>query len=46
MAEQIRAEAESGQKVLHWFETDLTLDDGTVVAHVRRQVYVRKRPDK
>lgn len=43
VAEQIRAEAESGQKVLHWFETDLRLADGTVVAHVRRQVYVRKR---
>jgi len=44
VAEQIRAEAESGQKVLHWFETDLRLADGTVVANVRRQVYVRKRP--
>lgn len=44
VAEQIRAEAEDGRKVLRWFETDLTLDDGTVVAHVRRQVYVRKKP--
>ncbi|GAB3496352.1 hotdog family protein [Flexivirga lutea] len=45
VAEEVRAAAESGQKVLRWFETDLTLDDGTVVAHVRRQVYVRKRQD-
>lgn len=44
VAEQVRAEAAAGDKVLRWFETDLTLDDGTVVAHVRRQVYVRKRP--
>lgn len=43
VAEQIRAEAESGQKVLPWFEADLTMADGTVVARVRRQLYVRKK---
>lgn len=43
MAEAIRAEAASGQKVLPWFETELTLRDGTVVARVRRQLYVRKK---
>lgn len=41
--DQIRAEALSGQKVLPWFETELTLADGTVVARVRRQLYVRKK---
>ncbi len=41
--EQIREQAASGQKVLHWFETDLTLADGTVVAHIRRQVYIRRK---
>ncbi|RNI23085.1 DUF4442 domain-containing protein [Flexivirga caeni] len=45
VAEEVRAAAASGDKVLRWFETDLTLDDGTVVAHVRRQVYVRRRSD-
>ncbi|WP_265447371.1 PaaI family thioesterase [Flexivirga meconopsidis] len=44
-AEAIRAKAESGSKVLQWFETDLLLRDGTVVAHVRRQVYIRKKPE-
>ena len=43
VAEEIRSEAASGEKVLHWFETDLTLADGTVVAHVRRQVYIRRK---
>lgn len=43
VAEQIRTRAQDGQKVLHWFETDLTLRDGTVVAHVRRQVYIRRK---
>ena len=45
VVESIRAQAEGGAKVLRWFETDLHLADGTVVAHARRQVYVRrKRP--
>lgn len=49
-AEDVRREAASGAKVLRWFDTDLTLKDGTVVAHARRQVYVRlkrgaSRPD-
>ncbi|NYG60259.1 acyl-coenzyme A thioesterase PaaI-like protein [Nocardioides daedukensis] len=41
VADEIRAEAANGQKHLRWFETDLTHADGTVVARVRRQVYVR-----
>ncbi len=45
-AEQIRAQAESGEKVLPWFETELTLADGTVVARVRRQLYVRKKRER
>lgn len=46
-ADEVRREAASGEKVLRWFETDLTLRDGTVVARARRQVYIRKkrRPD-
>lgn len=42
-AEQIRQEAASGEKVLRWFETDLTLRDGTVVARAKRQVYIRRK---
>lgn len=40
---EIRAACDQGAKVLHWFETDLTLRDGTVVARVRRQVYARRK---
>lgn len=43
VVEEIRATCDRGEKVLHWFETDLTLRDGTVVARVRRQVYARKK---
>lgn len=42
---QIRADAEGGAKVLHWFETEVRDAGGDVVARVRKQVYVRrKRP--
>lgn len=43
VTEQIRAKCDAGEKVLHWFEIDLTLGDGTVVARARRQVYARKK---
>lgn len=35
--------AGGGDKVLHWFETDVVDANGTTVAHVRKQVYIRKR---
>lgn len=41
--EELRQAAAGGAKVLRWFETELTAADGTVVARVRKQVYVRKR---
>ncbi|MCL2584468.1 MAG: DUF4442 domain-containing protein [Streptosporangiales bacterium] len=41
--EEIRAEAESGGKVLRWFDTEIRDRDGAVVARVRKQVYVRRR---
>jgi acyl-coenzyme A thioesterase PaaI-like protein len=45
VVEQLRAAAEGGSKVLHWFEMDVTDAAGDVVARVRKQVYVRrKRP--
>jgi acyl-coenzyme A thioesterase PaaI-like protein len=41
----IRNAAQSGEKVLHWFETEVRANDGSIVASVRKQVYVRrKRP--
>ncbi|MDE9367603.1 YiiD C-terminal domain-containing protein [Luteipulveratus sp. YIM 133132] len=41
---EIRERCDRGEKVLEWFETDLTLRDGTVVARIRRQVYARRKP--
>jgi hypothetical protein len=39
---KIRAAAEHG-KVLEWFEVEVTTLDGTVVARVRKQLYVRRK---
>lgn len=44
LAREIRAKADAGGKVLHTFECDLHLADGTVVAHAKRVVYVRRKP--
>lgn len=41
--DELRAAAAGGAKVLRWFETDIVADDGTVVARVRKQLYVRER---
>ncbi|MGY0235993.1 DUF4442 domain-containing protein [Longispora urticae] len=43
---EIRAAAEDGSKVLPWFDTEVVAADGTVVARVRKQVYVRRKPAK
>jgi acyl-coenzyme A thioesterase PaaI-like protein len=43
--DRIRAATESGEKMLHWFETTVTDGDGDVVARVRKQVYVRRKRD-
>lgn len=37
----IIAAAQDGSKVLHTFETDITKADGTVVASVRKLLYIR-----
>ncbi|GAA1166069.1 DUF4442 domain-containing protein [Ornithinimicrobium humiphilum] len=41
--EELRAAAVDGAKVLRWFETEVVTDDGTVVARVRKQLYVRQK---
>jgi len=41
VVDEIRAAAASGEKVLRWFESDIVDADGSVVARVRKQVYVR-----
>ena len=41
VVEELRAEAANGQKVLRWFDTDVTTASGEVIARVRKQLYVR-----
>ncbi len=37
----LRQQAASGEKVLRWFDVDVTTAQGEVVAKVRKQVYIR-----
>ncbi len=41
--DEVRAAAETGEKVLRWFESDIVAVDGTVVARVRKQLYIRRK---
>ncbi|MDZ8172064.1 PaaI family thioesterase [Microbacterium xanthum] len=40
---ELRERAHGGAKVLEWFETVIRDGDGDIVAHVRREVYVREK---
>lgn len=40
---ELRDAAAGGDKVLRWFETDVTNGEGDVVARVRKQLYVRRK---
>ena len=43
--DELRARADVERSVLHWFETDVRLVSGELIAKVRKQIYVRrKRP--
>jgi acyl-coenzyme A thioesterase PaaI-like protein len=44
--EEIRQATAGGAKYLHWFENEVVDADGDVVARVRKQVYVRRKPDR
>lgn len=44
VVEDIRTAAAGGDKVLRWFHTDIKTASGEVIATVRKQVYVRKKP--
>jgi hypothetical protein len=44
--EEIRRATADGGKALPWFECDIVGEDGTVVARVRKQLYVRRKPPK
>ncbi|TVL93327.1 DUF4442 domain-containing protein [Streptomyces sp. SAJ15] len=41
--EEIRQATADGSKALPWFENDVVAADGTVVARVRKQLYVRRK---
>lgn len=41
---ELRAAAATGDKVLRWFETEVTTAAGEVIARVRKQLYVRLKP--
>lgn len=43
---ELRSAAASGQKVLRWYETEVRAADGSVVARVRKQIYVRLKKDR
>ncbi len=42
--DELRAAAAGGEKVLRWFETEVTTASGKVIAVVRKQIYVRLKP--
>ena len=41
--DEIKREVEASGKFLKWFEVDIKTGDGTVVAIVKKQIYVRKK---
>ena len=42
---EVRAATAGGDKYLRWFENDVLDTQGEVVARVRKQVYVRLKPE-
>jgi hypothetical protein len=42
--DELRAATANGEKALRWFDTDITDASGDVVARVRKQLYVRRKP--
>lgn len=44
MLDDIRAATADGEKTLHWCETPITTASGELVARVRKQLYVRRKP--
>jgi hypothetical protein len=44
--DEIRQATAGGAKYLRWFGNEVTDADGDLVARVRKQVYVRRKPDR
>jgi acyl-coenzyme A thioesterase PaaI-like protein len=43
---ELRMQAADGSRVLRWFDVELKTAAGEVVARVRKQLYVRLKPDR
>lgn len=43
--DHIRLVTANGEKYLHWFSTDVLDAQGEVVARIRKQLYVRRKPE-
>jgi acyl-coenzyme A thioesterase PaaI-like protein len=43
LLDELRAATAGGEKHLRWFETEVRGSDGTLVARVRKQLYVRRK---
>ncbi len=44
--DELRAATANGEKMLRWFDTEITTASGEVVARVRKQLYVRRKRDR
>jgi acyl-coenzyme A thioesterase PaaI-like protein len=44
MLDEIRAATAGGEKYLRWCETEVRTADGELIARVRKQLYVRRKP--
>lgn len=44
--DELRTATAAGEKHLHWFENELRTRDGELIARVRKQVYVRLKPER
>ena len=44
--QELRDATAGGQKVLRWFDNDIIDRDGELVARVRKQLYVRRKPGR
>ena len=44
--DEMRAASADGQRHLRWFDVDVTTATGDLVARVRKQIYVRLKPQK
>jgi hypothetical protein len=46
MLNEIRAATAGGEKYLRWCDTEARAADGELIARVRKQLYVRRKPAK